>query len=63
MATIGYLLYGNQLFDEVTTNMLKTPEYSKAVKIAIMVMVAIVPLTKFPLQQVLCSPRGHKNHC
>ena len=50
MATIGYLLYGNQLFDEVTTNMLKTPEYSKAVKIATMVMVAIVPLTKFPLQ-------------
>lgn len=50
MATIGYLLYGNRLLDEVTTNMMKTPGYSEAVKVTIMVMVAIVPLTKFPLQ-------------
>lgn len=36
--------------DEVTTNMIKTPEYSKAVKILVLVLVAIIPITKFPLQ-------------
>ena len=52
MATIGYLLYGDQLLDEVTTNMIKTPQYSRAVKVTTLIMVAIVPLTKFPLQYV-----------
>ena len=43
-------MYGDQLLDEVTTNMIKTPGYSKAVKVAIMVLVSIIPITKFPLQ-------------
>ena len=50
MATIGYLLYGNDLLDEVTTNMIKTPGYSQAVKILILILVAVIPITKFPLQ-------------
>ena len=50
MAIIGYLLYGEGLLDEVTTNMIKTEGYSRGVKIAVLVMVAVVPITKFPLQ-------------
>ena len=50
MAAIGYLLYGNDLLDEVTTNMIKTPGYSKAAKILILILVAVIPITKFPLQ-------------
>jgi vesicular inhibitory amino acid transporter len=50
MAAIGYLLYGSDLLDEVTTNMIKTVGYGKAVKVVILILVAVVPLTKFPLQ-------------
>ena len=49
IAVIGYLLYGDSLLDEVTTNMLKTAGYPRALKVVILVLVAIVPLTKFPL--------------
>ena len=50
MAAIGYLMYGSDLLDEVTTNMIKTDGYSKAAKVIILILVAIIPLTKFPLQ-------------
>ena len=43
-------MYGSDLLDEVTTNMIKTKGYSKAVKVVILILVAVVPLTKFPLQ-------------
>lgn len=61
MAVIGYLLYGDKLLDEVTTNMIKTEGYSRAVKITIMVMVATVPITKFPLQCVHHKPPPLQN--
>jgi solute carrier family 32 (vesicular inhibitory amino acid transporter) len=50
MAVIGYLLYGDGVLDEVSTNMIKTVGYPKAVKVLILILVAIVPITKFPLQ-------------
>ena len=50
MAAIGYLMYGSDLLDEVSTNMIKTPEYSRAVKVFILVLVTVIPITKFPLQ-------------
>ena len=50
MAVIGYLLYGEHLLDEVTTNMIKTAGYAKPVKVLILILVAVVPITKFPLQ-------------
>ena len=50
MAVVGYLLYGDNVLDEVTTNMIKTDGYAKAVKVLILVLVAVVPITKFPLQ-------------
>ena len=58
MATIGYLMYGNDLLDEVTTNMIKTKGYSKAAKIVTLVLVAVIPITKFPLQYDRSGPHG-----
>lgn len=52
MGVIGYLLYGGELKDELTKNMLATPSYPRGLKIFILVLVAILPLTKFPLQFV-----------
>lgn len=52
MAAIGYLMYGSDLLDEVSTNMIKTEGYSRAVKVLVLVLVAVVPITKFPLQYV-----------
>ena len=50
MAVVGYLLYGDGILDEVTTNMIKTGGYARAVKVLVLVLVAVVPITKFPLQ-------------
>ena len=50
MAVIGYLLYGDDVLDEITTSMIRTDGYSKPVKILILIMVATIPITKFPLQ-------------
>ena len=48
MGSVGYLLYGNNILDEVSRNMIQTEGYSSAVKIIVLVSVAIVPVTKFP---------------
>lgn len=50
MAVIGYLLYGDDVLSEVTTNMIKTEDYSRVVKLLVLIFVAVVPITKFPLQ-------------
>ena len=50
MAVLGYLLYGNELLDEVSTNMIKTKGYPEAVKVLVLILVAVIPVTKFPLQ-------------
>lgn len=50
MAVVGYLLYGDKLKDELTKNMLGTAGYPEWLKIIILVLIAILPLTKFPLQ-------------
>ena len=50
MAVIGYLLYGDEVLGEVTTNMIKTKGYAEAVKDLVLILVAVVPITKFPLQ-------------
>ncbi|EMD00301.1 hypothetical protein BAUCODRAFT_63649 [Baudoinia panamericana UAMH 10762] len=57
MAVIGYLLYGNLTKDEITTNILTTDGYPQALSVLLLVLVAIVPLTKFPLKcDDGCSP-------
>lgn len=50
MAVVGYLMYGNTLKDEISTNVLTTAEYPSAIKYIVLVLIAIVPLTKFPLK-------------
>ena len=50
MAIIGYLMYGDGTKDEISTNVLTTEGYPKAISYIVLVLIAIVPLTKFPLK-------------
>jgi solute carrier family 32 (vesicular inhibitory amino acid transporter) len=49
-AVIGYLMFGSTTGDEFTTNVLDTPGYPEPLKVVVLVLIAIVPLTKFPLK-------------
>ncbi|KAI6882434.1 vacuolar amino acid transporter-like protein 1 [Hortaea werneckii] len=49
MAVVGYLMYGGGVKDEITRNVLTTPGYPDAINVLIVVCVAIIPLTKVPL--------------
>ncbi|KAI7717015.1 vacuolar amino acid transporter-like protein 1 [Hortaea werneckii] len=49
MAVVGYLMYGAGVKDEITRNVLLTPGYPHAINVLIVVCVAIIPLTKVPL--------------
>lgn len=50
MAIVGYLMYGRRTKDEITTNVLMTQEYPEALHVVVLILVAIIPLTKFPLK-------------
>jgi vesicular inhibitory amino acid transporter len=50
MAVVGYLMYGDITKDEITTNILATTEYPEALRVVFLVLVAVIPLTKFPLK-------------
>jgi vesicular inhibitory amino acid transporter len=49
MAVVGLLMFGDLTRDEITSNILLTPGYPKAISIFIVVAIAIIPLTKVPL--------------
>ncbi|RMY51850.1 hypothetical protein D0865_06108 [Hortaea werneckii] len=51
MAVVGYLMYGGGVKDEITRNVLLTDPgaYPHAINVLIVVCVAIIPLTKVPL--------------
>ena len=49
MAIVGYLLYGEGVLDELTTSMIRTAGYPRSIKILVLILIAIVPITKFPL--------------
>ena len=49
MAVIGVLMFGDSVRDEITSNILLTPGYPKAISLFIVVAIAIIPLTKVPL--------------
>ncbi|RMY93969.1 hypothetical protein D0862_09081 [Hortaea werneckii] len=51
MAVVGYLMYGAGVKDEITRNVLLTAPgaYPDAINVLIVVCVAIIPLTKVPL--------------
>ncbi|EOD44197.1 Amino acid transporter transmembrane [Neofusicoccum parvum] len=49
MAVVGYLMFGDGVRDEITSNILLTDGYSPALSVLIVVCIAIIPLTKVPL--------------
>jgi vesicular inhibitory amino acid transporter len=49
MAVIGILMFGDAVLDEITSNILLTPGYSKGISVFIVICIAIIPLTKVPL--------------
>ncbi|KAJ9642883.1 hypothetical protein H2201_005829 [Coniosporium apollinis] len=49
MAVVGLLMFGDYVREEVSSNILVTPGYPKAISVFIVVCVAIIPLTKAPL--------------
>ena len=49
MAVIGLLMFGDGIRDEVTSNILKTPGFPHAISVCIVAFIAIIPLTKIPL--------------
>lgn len=50
MAVVGYLMFGDGVRDEITSNILLTDGYSPALSVLIVVCIAIIPLTKVPLK-------------
>jgi vesicular inhibitory amino acid transporter len=49
MAIIGLLMFGDFVHDEITSNILLTPGYPEALNYFIVICIAIIPLTKVPL--------------
>ncbi|GAQ09043.1 vacuolar amino acid transporter 1 [Aspergillus lentulus] len=53
MAIVGWLMFGDGVLDEITANVLLTTEYPQALSICVIVLIAIIPITKVPLN---CRP-------
>jgi len=53
MSVGGYLMFGEQVRDEITSNILVTKGYPRVLSILIVIFIAIIPLTKVPLS---CAP-------
>ncbi|KAJ5179620.1 hypothetical protein N7492_002830 [Penicillium capsulatum] len=49
MAIIGWLMFGDIVRDEVTANILGMDAYPQALSVCIIMFIAIIPLTKVPL--------------
>jgi vesicular inhibitory amino acid transporter len=49
MASAGILMFDNYVRDEITSNIFITKGYPKAISVFIAICIAIVPLTKIPL--------------
>ena len=50
MAVVGLLMFGDYIRDEVTSNILRTEGYPRFLSIIIVVLIAIIPITKIPLR-------------
>ncbi|RAL05653.1 putative transporter [Aspergillus ibericus CBS 121593] len=67
MAVVGWMMFGDGVRDEVTANILRTEEYSQVLSICMIVFIAIIPITKVPLNcrplvatvEVLCGLGPH----
>lgn len=49
MAVLGYLIFGEGVMNEVTKNVVTTEGYPQWISILVIVFIAIIPLTKVPL--------------
>lgn len=49
MAVLGYLMFGDKVRDEVTANILHSSHYPHVLSVLIVVLIAIIPITKIPL--------------
>jgi solute carrier family 32 (vesicular inhibitory amino acid transporter) len=49
MAVLGYLMFGDNVRDEITANILQSTAYPHVLSILIVVLIAIIPITKIPL--------------
>ena len=52
MAVAGVLMFGNDVRDEMTSNILASSAYPRTLSVCIIVFIAIIPLTKIPLKWV-----------
>jgi vesicular inhibitory amino acid transporter len=50
MSVGGYLMFGEQVRDEITSNILLTKGYPRTLSILIVIFIAVIPLTKVPLR-------------
>jgi vesicular inhibitory amino acid transporter len=48
-AMAGYLMFGDGVLDELTANLLNEPGYPRFLSILLTIFIAIIPLTKLPL--------------
>ncbi|KAK7213470.1 hypothetical protein V2G26_020648 [Clonostachys chloroleuca] len=70
LGVIGILMFGDGISDAITSNILKSEGYPKALAITMCIFVAIIPLTKIPLNarplvttaDVLCGVHEHHHH-
>ncbi|EXJ79792.1 hypothetical protein A1O3_08077 [Capronia epimyces CBS 606.96] len=49
MAVLGYLMFGDKVRDEVTSNILRDTSYPHALSFILVVLICIIPVTKVPL--------------
>ncbi|KAL8687543.1 MAG: hypothetical protein Q9218_006312 [Villophora microphyllina] len=49
MAVVGLLMFGKTVRDEITSNILLTKGFPQALSITMVVFIAIIPITKIPL--------------
>ena len=49
MAVVGLLMFGDDVKDEVTKNIVSSKDYPHWISIGVIILIAIVPITKVPL--------------
>jgi vesicular inhibitory amino acid transporter len=70
LAIIGILMFGDGISDAITSNILRTPGYPETLTVLMCMSVAIIPLTKIPLNfrpiittvDVLCGLHQDHHH-
>ncbi len=50
MAIAGLLMFGNRTRDEITSNLVMTKGYPQFLSVLVVILIAIIPLTKVPLR-------------